>query len=300
MTASHDDNYLLAASDALFVPNYTPKFHIGDPGPQDLYEYLDTVEASQPTSNQELKDEAASLGHSIGTYEKVDAGAVLGRLGVVKSGDQFSYTEMGDSLVDIMYADRDLFDNLLHFLYYTAYDRYPKEHIYSSFTYQKFTNYLFDNAPFGSLSGEKGTIVGEITEMAETDSDLDLSYTRSGVSLSTKSLTNYLKYIRELSPEVNPNESDETPGFESRGFCPPELLVLAVDYVYQLNETEYNTLLQGTDEVLRQIQQVCMLTEEGISDVIEYADRAYSFFTTKHSYGLRFRLNKQVQLDDLR
>lgn len=282
------------------MPNYTPKFHIGDPGPHDLYEYLDTVEASQPTSNKELKEEAASLGHSIGTYEKVDAGAVLGRLGVVKPEDQFSYTEMGDSLLDIMYADRDLFNNILHFLYYTAYDRYREEYIYSSYTYQKFTNYLFDNAPFDSLSGEKGTIVGEITEMAETDPDVDLSKTRSGVSLSPKSLTNYLQYIRDLSPSVNSNEADETPGFEPRGFCPPELLVLAVDYAYQMNETEYNTLLQGTDEVKRQIQQVCMLTEEGLSDVIEYADRAYPFFTTKHSYGLRFRLDKQVQLDDLR
>jgi hypothetical protein len=36
------------------MPHYTPKFHIGDPGPQDLYEYLDTVEARSPDSNEEL------------------------------------------------------------------------------------------------------------------------------------------------------------------------------------------------------------------------------------------------------
>lgn len=282
------------------MPHYTPKFHIGDPGPDDLYEYLDTVEAYQPTTNDELKNAAGELGHQIGTYEKVDAGAVLGRLGVVKPDNQFAYTDLGDSLVDIMYADRDLFENLLHYLYYTAYNRYPDEYIYSSYTYQKFTNYLYDNAPFDSLRGEKGTIVGEITEMAETDSQIDLSFTKKGVSLSTKSLSNYLQYLHDLSPTVNPNPPGDTPGFEQRGFCPPELLVLAVDYVYQTNNTEYNTLLTATDEVRHKIQQICLLSEDGLSDVIDYADRAYSFFTTKHSYGLRFRLDKEVQLDDLR
>jgi hypothetical protein len=281
------------------MPHYTPKFHISDPGPESLFEYLDTVEANSPSTIDELRDAAADLGHSIGSDEKIDAGSVLGRLGVVDPEDQFSYTPMGDSLIDLMYADRDLFENLLHFYYYTAFDRYPEEHIYSSYTYQKFTNYLYDNAPFDSLQGQKGTIVGEVTEMAETDPDLELSYTKSGVSLSTKSLGNYIQYIRDLSPTVNKNDPDETPGFEPRGFCPPELLVLAVDHVYKTHETEYNTLLH-VDDVKQEILKLCLLTEEGLTDVIEYTERTYPFFSTKHSYGLRFRLNKEVQLDDLR
>lgn len=281
------------------MPNYTPKFHIGDPGPQDLYEYLDTVEARQPSSNDELLGAATDLGHNLGTYEKTTAGAVLGRLGVVKPDNQFEYTHLGDSLVDVMYRDRKLFDNLLHFLYYTAYDRYPSEHIYSSYTYRAFTNYLYDNAPFDTLRGEKGTIVSEVTAQAKNDETLDLSYTHSGVSLSTKSFNNYFRFIDALSPAVNPNERGETPGFEPRSFCPPELLVVAVNYLYQQNDSDYNTLILVTDEIERQIRRICILSDQGFSEVIDYAEQAYPFFSKKHDFGLNLRLEHEVTFDDL-
>lgn len=280
------------------MPHYTPKFHISDPGPQDLYEYLDTVEAREPSSNDELIQAAGELGHNLGTYEKVTAGSVLGRLGVVRPDNQFEYTALGDSLVDIMYTDRDLFDNLLHYLYYTAYERYPEEHIFSSYTYRAFTNYLYDNAPFSSLRGEKGTIVGEVTEQAKAD-DLDLSYTKSGVSLSTKSLNNYLQYVRNISPEVNPNGLEENIGFEPRAFCPPGLLLITVNHMYQVNNSEYNTLLRATDQVKRRIKQICMLSEEGFSETLDYAEQAYPFFSKKHDFGLNLRLEQEVTLDEL-
>jgi hypothetical protein len=282
------------------MPSYTPKFHISDTGPQEIYEYLDTVEARNPSSNEELIEEAKNLGHNIGSREKVVAGSVLGRLGVVEPEDQFKYTDMGDSLVDIMYSDRTLFENLLHYLYYTAYDRYPEEHIYSSYTYQAFTNYLYDNSPFDTLRGEKGTIVGEVTAQAENDRDLDLSYTKTGVSLSNKSINNYLQYIREIEPQVNNNESSETPGFEPRGFCPPGLLVITVNHIYKKNNTEFNTLLRITDEVKHELKQICMVSEGGFSEVAEYAAQAYSYFSKKQDFGLNFRLEHEVDLDELR
>ena len=281
------------------MPHYTPKFHIGDPGPKDLYEYLDTVEARSPTSNDELLEAASELGHDLGTREKTTAGSVLGRLGVVEPENQFSYTEMGDSLVDIMYSDSDLFENLLHYLYYTAYERYPEDFIYSSYTYKAFTNYLYANAPYSSLYGEKGTIVGEVSTQAEQDPDLDLSRTKKGVSLSNKSFTNYLQYIRDLSPAVNPADPNDTPGFEHRAFCPPGLLLVTVDHLYQKRNTEYNTLLRVTDESKSEIKRICMLSEEGLSEVLDYTEQAYSEFSVTHDFGLNLRLEKEVSLDDL-
>jgi hypothetical protein len=281
------------------MPNYTPKFHIGDPGPEELYEYLDTVEARKPTSNPELRSEAAELGHSLGTLEKTTAGAVLGRLGIVQPADQFSYTEMGDALVDVMYSDRELFYNLLHFLYYTAYDRYPEEYVYSSYTYAAFTNYLYKNAPFDSLHGQKGTIVGEVTEQAESDSEIDLSYTSKGVSLSNKSLNNYLQYLERLSPAVNPAQPGESAGFVHRSFCPPGLLLVAVDYLYRQKGLDYNTLLRLTDETKSQLKQICILSEEGFNEVLDYTEQAYSQFSKKHDFGLNLRLDEEVTFHDL-
>jgi len=279
------------------MPQYTPKFHIGDPGPQDLYEYLDTVEARDPSSNEELLSAASDLGHNLGTYEKTTAGAVLGRLGVVNPDDQFEFTELGDSLVDVMYRDKKVFNNLLHFLYYTAYERYPEEYIFSSYTYRAFTNYLYNNAPFETVQGHKGTIVSEVATQAESD-NLELSYTQSGVSVSTKSFNNYFQYLDSLSPSINSNREGSS-GFELRSFCPPELFVIVVDYLYQQNNSEYNTLLQVTEETKQRLRQICLLSESGFGEVLDFADQAYPFFSKKHDFGLNLRLEREVGFDDI-
>jgi hypothetical protein len=281
------------------MSHYTSKFHISDPGPQELYEYLDTVEARSPSSNPELLDSARDLGHSIGSREKSTEGSVLGRLGIVDPSDQFQFTELGDSLVDIMYRDQKLFNTVLHFLYYTAFDRYPDIHVFMSYTYKKFTNYLCDNSPFDTFYGAQGTIVGEVTESAEQSSNIDISKTQNGVSLSTKSFNNYLQYLAELSPEVLIEGDSKDTGFERRAFCPPELMILAVDHIYKQNRTDYETLLRVTDDIKVQIQQICLLSDDGFDEVTDYAEQAYPFFSKKHDFGLNLRLDRQVTLDHL-
>jgi len=281
------------------MSHYTSKFHISDPSPQELYEYLDTVEATSPSSNKELLESAKDLGHSIGSKEKSTEGSVLGRLGIVDPSDQFQFTALGDSLVDIMYRDRSLFNTVLHFLYYTAFEKYSDRHIFMSYTYREFTNYIYDNSPFDVFRGERGTIVGEVTELAEQSPDVDVSKTRSGVSLSTKSFSNYLQYLMELSPEVLVVDDSGGTGFERRSFCPPELMILAVDHIYKQNQTDYETLLRVTDDSKIQIKQICLLSDDGFDEVTDYAEQAYPFFSKKHDFGLNLRLDREVTLDEL-
>ena len=281
------------------MSHYTSKFHISDPSPQELYEYLDTVEATSPSSNKELLESAKDLGHSIGSKEKSTEGSVLGRLGIVDPSDQFQFTALGDSLVDIMYRDRSLFNTVLHFLYYTAFEKYSDRHIFMSYTYREFTNYIYDNSPFDVFRGERGTIVGEVTELAEQSPDVDVSKTRSGVSLSTKSFSNYLQYLMELSPEVLVVDDSGGTGFERRSFCPPELMILAVDHIYKQNQTDYETLLRVTDDSKIQIKQICLLSDDGFDEVTDYAEQAYPFFSKKHDFGLNLRLDREATLDEL-
>lgn len=276
----------------------TSTFHISDPGPQELYEYLDTVEAKSPQSKSDLRDGAQDLGHQIARQKKLSAGPVLARLGILDPDDQFTYTPLGDELMDIMYRDRTLFNNLLHYLYYTAFERYPGSHVFSSYTYMEITNYLYDNAPFDSLHGHKGTIVGEVEQRARS-ADLDLSYTQKGISMSTKTVNNYLPYLDVLEPAVNPNDPGDTAGFVRRDFCPPELIVMVVSHEYRRNGTSYNTLLRVTDEIERHIKQCCLLSDEGFSQVIDYADQAYRFFTSTRDFGLNIRIDEEVSFSDL-
>jgi hypothetical protein len=215
----------------------------------------------------------------------------------VKEEDHFELTEMGDSLVDIMYSNRKLFYNLLHYLYYTAYDRYPDKHIFMSYSYRTITNYLFDNAPFSTLHGTKGEIVGEVEQQAQRD-NLDLSQTQRGVSVSTKTMNNYMQYLAPLEPSVNPNEPDEEPGFTQRNFCPPELFLMAVDFEYKFTDTEFNTLLRITDDAEHRIKSLCMISGEGFNEVMGFAAQAYPFFSKEQDFGLNVRLDREVTFLD--
>lgn len=276
------------------------KFHIeDDAGPDEIYQYLDTVVAESPSDIDSLQAGASQLGHAIGSAERVRVGPLLARLGVVEMDDQFTPTELGDNLIDIMYDQPRLFNNLLHYLYYTAVDRYPAQHIYTSSTYQRFTNYIHRNGPYETFHGSKGTIVNDVGAELQQDAEIDSSRAAAGVSISTKTFNGLLRFLVELEPSVNPNGPDETPGYQPRGFCPPELFVLAVDYMYQQTGTEYGTLLAVTDDVQIPIENLCLLTDDGVESVADFADDSFEFFATNYDFGQNYLLNHSVTLDDV-
>lgn len=283
------------------MSSFQSKFHIEpDAGPSEIYEYLDTIIAESPSSNKEVLKAAQDLGHDIGSYERIRVGPTLARFGVVKPEDPFTLTQLGDELVDVMYQDQSLFDNILHYLYFTAFDRYPDEHIYTSYSYKAFTEYIYDNGPFESFRGNKSTIVGEVSTIAQRAEELDLERTSAGVSLSNKSFDGYLNFIRAVEPSVNPNASEDTPGFKPRSFCPPGLLLLAVDFIYGQTDTEYETLLQIEDDSRQnEIKRMCLLTDSGFSEVLDYADQSYRYFSVKHDFGLNVRLDHEISPRDL-
>lgn len=276
------------------------KFHIeDDAGPNQIYQYLDTIVAESPTDIESLQDGASRLGHMIGSAERVRVGPLLARLGVVKRTDQFTPTEMGDRLIDVMYNHPRVFNNILHYLYYTAVDRYPGRHIYTSSTYQLFTNYIHRNRPYESFHGSKGTIVNDVNVELQQKEDIDPSRATAGISISTKTFNGFLRFLVELEPSVNPNGPDETPGYSPRGFCPPELFVLAVDHLYQETETKYGTLLALTEEIRTLIQRICLLSQDGVESVAEFADGSFDFFATNHDFGRNYLLNHSVNFDDI-
>lgn len=275
------------------------KFHIEDDvGPDEIYQYLDTLIAEKPSDDDSLKNKASELGHSIGSAERIRVGPLLERLGVVEPNDKFSLTEMGDSLVDIMYEQPRLFYNILHYLYYTAVDRFPEEHIYTSYTYQKFTNYIHRNHPFESFHGNKSSIVSAVDAELQQDEHIDPSRAKAGVSISTKTFNGFLRFITELEPSINPNKDGETPGYSPRGFCPPELFVLAVDYIYNQTDTDYGTLLSLTDNVKMNIRQLCFLTDDGIENVADFSDESFDFFALNQDFGKNYLLNQSVGVHD--
>jgi hypothetical protein len=282
------------------MPQLQSKFHIeDDAGPDEIYQYLDTVVAESPTDIDSLQSGASRLGHTIGSTERVRVGPLLARLGVVKTEDQFTPTEMGDRLIDIMYNQPRLFSNILHYLYYTAVDRYPDRHIYTSSTYQLFTNYIHRNGPYESFHGSKGTIVNDVDVELQQQEGIDPSRATAGISISTKTFNGFLRFLVELEPSVNPNGPDETPGYSPRGFCPPELLVLAVDYLYQQTGTEYGTLLALTEEVRTPIERLCLLSGDGVESVADFADDSFGFFSTNYDFGQNYLLDHSVSLDDI-
>lgn len=276
------------------------KFHIeDDAGPDEIYQYLDTIVAKSPTNKESLKADASKLNHAIGSAERVRVGPLLKRLGAVEMEDQFTPTEMGDRLINLMYDQPRLFNNILHYLYYTAVDRYPGRHIYTSSTYQLFTDYIHRNGPYERFYGNKKTIVNDVDAELQQQEDIDPSRATAGISVSAKTFNGFLTFLTELEPSVNPSEPGGKPGYSSRGFCPPELFVLAVDYVYKQSGTEYGTLLALTEEIQLQIERLCLLSNNGVESVSDFADDTFDFFATNYDFGENYLLDHSVTLDDI-
>ena len=81
-------------------------------------------------------------------------------------------------------------------------------------------------------------------------------------------------WLSELTPPVL---SEDKMHFYRRAFCPPELFVLAVDFVYQTREIDYGVNLLLSDENREAICQVCLLEPERFERVLEYGVAQFDY-----------------------
>lgn len=243
-------------------------FHVRNAHPGDLIAALTALNGSDDlTTIDSVVSCAETLGFAIRDRARLEALGTARDLGLVQV-DANILTDQGRLVLDIEMAKPDLFPDIVHGYQYALWNRRkPSSHCFS-WTYREIVNSLWRRRVFTMDSQGRKLLASEIEVLARTQ------FGRADISLSAKSIGGASLWIDELLPEVI---DPSTAQFGLRSFCAPELMAIAVDFVYRQSEMDYGANLRLGDEQRDAICQVCLLDPAGFDRVLDYATAQFSY-----------------------
>ena len=141
------------------------------------------------------------------------------------------------------------------------------------------------------------TLISRRDLASEIEAQARAVFGRSDIAFSPKSVGGALLWLSELKPSVLPGDGEK---FSRRAFCPPELLVLAVDFVYSTEEVDYGANLLLSDERRDAICQACLLDPAGFDRVLGYTTAQFDYLGTGlgGGWGRYLTLRRPYRLDE--
>ena len=196
-------------------------------------------------------------------------------------------------------------NDLLHFLIYSGWDAHRPLEFLQSWGYR--------------VSCDRYWSAGEVQltsdyldrQVEETISEARAVFTSMNVgvfdeiSFSRKSLTGVHKWLLALQPPVlHPNSLEAKDRiFRRRGFCPPELVVMALAWVMRNETTVADVDILLTPEKREALCRVCLLAPEALDRVLDWAIPTFPNLlapgTRAGAYGRFVRLHKIPTLQDV-
>ncbi|QSG11387.1 hypothetical protein HSBGL_0959 [Halapricum desulfuricans] len=218
----------------------------------------------------------------------------LAKLGLVDQQNRQQLTDYGRDVVEVLLYNDDLFFELLHFTYATAYHRNPCPDRAISWAYYSICDEFRRRAPV-NFTDAKQEVVESVMERADRAPDSALD---DHGPLSNTSLSNYRRFIEQLDPEVY-QDGEVT----LRSFAPKEIVLATIDHLYRtdvVSETiDYGDLLELSDETIDTICTILLLQEESVGDVVEHVASMDARLSLTSDYQLRVRLTDPVEINDL-
>lgn len=211
-------------------------------------------------------------------------------------------TALGQTLVEIGQQKTNLVFDLLHYLHYTRWTS-AKPHLNSAFwSYQSYCHLLYDrqecilNLPFKEQIANELDI--QIRSSALFGPYVEQKTRKGVVSISPNTLNGIQHWLAALTPPVI---EDDT--FSLRYFCPPELLLLVVGYVYVLDDTEAGVELLLTPEKRTALCRLGLLNPQVVDRSLDWMLPLYPQLiqpgTRTGSYGRSIRLLKIPTMEDV-
>jgi hypothetical protein len=256
--------------------------------------YLDLIDRrSYDSAEAVMEDAFREFGLDVSQSTPKEMKATLEKLGIVEPDDRQLLTGLGRALVDVLLYDEQLFFEMFHFVYATAYHRDPSDDSAISWSYYQITDEFRRRSPV-KFTDAKQEIVEAVMDRADRPDGPEFE---DRGSLSGKSMNNYRKFIEKLDPEVI---TDGT--FELRSFAQKELVLVAIDHMYRTDEfatTDYGGLLELSGDVSDALCTICLLDEDNLTDAVEHAASMDSRLKLTSDYSLRVRLTEPVEINDL-
>lgn len=265
--------------------------------PEYELDILYLLEHGQESSSYEsLLKEGEQLGYTIGHKVKTerqlkDVLQLLRDLGLVERR-HIQLTTMGQTISRIVYKNPILFPEIIHFLYYTTWQKTSKRENCFSWSYKTMCNYLWQQ---GSCTIDKSALFSLVS------SEAGEKFQIQSVSFSTNSVTGILLWLEALNPAVIQHDYvDLEPRFTRRAFCTPELFILAMDYIYECENADYGTNLLLNDYRRNAVCQLCLLEPSGFDRVLEYTVAQFDYLEAGvgGGWGQYIVVNRQPRLED--
>lgn len=241
-------------------------FHIRNAPPGDLAATLQTLDNHPELSTiPEVVEQAESTGYVIQDHRRLEALVTARDLGLVHQ-NRNALTEQGEVIAQLELHKPDLFVDIVHGLLYDLWDTRQKGEKCFSWSYRALCRILWEGGD--QRLATRRELASQIEAQARS------AFSRPDVVFSPKSIGGALLWLCELNPTVL---SEDEARFSRRDFCPPELFIMAIDFVYRDQDIEYGVNLLLSDRNLTAICQYCLLDTERFERVLEYAVAQFDY-----------------------
>jgi len=258
-----------------------------------IKEVLQILDGSDSPTLDDILEIGAQRGYQIGIAMqskqslKENPVQTARDLGLI-TDDVLSLTDLGQQMVRLLRYKPSVFNEVMHVLHYTLWTSARDTEYCFSWSYRTTCDRLWES---GSITIDRGQLVSQVSEIAMEQ------FSTNRVSFSKDSVRGVLQWLAELEPLVLDRENKT---FARRAFCPPETLALAVDFLYRVEDANYQTnLLMDTDKQ-ETICKVCLLEPTAFDTALDWAAGQYDFLQRSASggWGSYILLTRQPQIRD--
>lgn len=212
--------------------------------------------------------------------------------------DNGDLTSDAKSILHITTRKEAIWGDLAHFLHYTTWNlKAPNLHGFSWF-YRAFCDYLFDQDGFKFGNSETANRVCVIFNSQIEADETFQPYLNGNPSLSADSIAGIQHWLSALTPHVI-----EKNIFARRTFCAPELLLLAIGWVFRDEPDPINVPLLLTRPQRAVLCRLCLLDPKFFDRTLDWLLPRFPKVILSEDksgfYGRSIRLRKLPSLEDL-
>lgn len=259
-----------------------PIYHVRhDLQPKLTQELLLLLWDKSPCKISTLKATALERGYRLADRSPDQLISSLGNLRMIKRNDrgEIQLSKVGTYIADAAKYRPELVPEFIHLRYYTLYDEVLQAQRFS-WAYQSVCDYLWTR---GHVVVDSHHLIAFIQEAAEHQfQDYDLH----GVSFSQNSVNGILNWLEALDPPCITRSPSGERLFSRRTCCPPETILVALEYARARISRTGSSQLQLSVEVRNLLERLCLLDEDSLIGMLD---------VVAQSFGLIYRHTERGQ-----